>query len=186
MRHPESDGAAHPPKRAPDAVDDAIRQWSETWPELDVSALEVFGRLHRSYVQYAARLNEVFIRHDINLASFDVLTALRRSGPPYKMTSRGLAESSLVSTGGVTLRVDRLESAGLVTRERDEHDRRVVYVRLTDAGLDKIHAVAKEHFANEADMLVGLSGRERTDLGALLSRLETSIVTSGEAQSDSA
>ena len=186
MGQPDAGDSVQPSPHLPDAVDDATRQWAETWPDLDVSALQVFGRLHRSYVRYAARLNEVFLRHDINLASFDVLTALRRSGAPYKMTSRALAESSLVSTGGVTLRVDRLESAGLVVRERDDADRRVVYVRLTDAGLDKIHAVAKEHFANESDMLVGLSTVERAELGGLLSRLETSIVTSGEAESDSA
>ncbi|KXP14015.1 MarR family winged helix-turn-helix transcriptional regulator [Tsukamurella pseudospumae] len=170
-------GSGRRDQRPSDAVDQATEQWHETWPDLDVSPLQVFGRLHRSYVRYAASLTDLFARHDINIASFDVLTALRRSGAPYRMTSRDLAESSLVSTGGVTLRVDRLEAAGLVTRERDVDDRRVVYVRLTDAGLDKIHTVAREHFANEADMLAGLEADERSELGSLLSRLETSIVT---------
>lgn len=159
----------------PDAVDEAVNQWASTWPDLDVSPMEVFGRLHRCYLRYSASLTEVFTRHGINLAAFDVLTALRRSGPPFKMTSRELADSTLISTGGVTLRVDRLESAGLVARERDRNDRRVVYVRLTGAGLDKIHAVAREHFANEADMLLGLDADEQAQLGGLLSRLETSI-----------
>ncbi|BDH56753.1 MarR family transcriptional regulator [Tsukamurella sp. PLM1] len=174
--------------REPDTVDFAIAQWGRNWPGLDVSPLGVLGRLHRTYLLYSQQLNDVFEKHGINLASFDVLATLRRSGPPYQMASRELALASLVSTGGVTLRVDRLEAAGLVERERDRDDRRVVYVRLTDAGLEKIHTVAREHFANEARLLEGLSAEERSSLGELLSTLERSIVSAGgaEPESDSA
>ncbi|WP_019203605.1 MarR family winged helix-turn-helix transcriptional regulator [Tsukamurella sp. 1534] len=175
-------------RREPDTVDFATAQWAENWPDLDVSPLAVLGRLHRTYLLYSQQLNDVFEKHGINLASFDVLATLRRSGPPYQMASRELALASLVSTGGVTLRVDRLEAAGLVERERDRDDRRVVYVRLTDAGLEKIHTVAREHFANEARLLEGLSAAERSSLGELLSTLERSIVAAGgaEPESDSA
>lgn len=82
-----------------DAVDDIVDQWAHQWPELDVSPLKVLGRLHRSYLRYQASLAVVFEEHGINMASFDVLAALRRSGPPYRMTSGQLAESALVTTG---------------------------------------------------------------------------------------
>ncbi|MFI6433352.1 MarR family winged helix-turn-helix transcriptional regulator [Rhodococcus oryzae] len=161
-----------------DAVDDIVSQWASQWPDLDVSALHVFGRLHRSYLRYQTSLAAVFDKHDINIASFDVLAALRRSGPPFRMTSGQLAEMSLVTTGGVTLRVDRLEKAGLVTRERDTEDRRVVYAQLTDKGLRVIQEAALEHFANEARMLAGLSAAERDQLAGLLRKLEHSIESS--------
>jgi DNA-binding MarR family transcriptional regulator len=172
-----------PTKRAPDydAVDDIVSQWNRQWPELDVSALHVFGRLHRTYLRYQASLAAVFEQHGINMASFDVLAALRRSGPPYRMTSGQLAESSLVTTGGITLRVDRLEKAGLVVRERDPDDRRVVYARLTDEGLRVVDTTAEAHFGNESRMLANLSQDKRKQLARLLLELEHSIVTSETA-----
>lgn len=172
-----------PSKRAPDrdAVDDIVSQWNRQWPELDVSALHVFGRLHRTYLRYQSSLTSVFEEHGINMASFDVLAALRRSGPPYRMTSGQLAESSLVTTGGITLRVDRLEKQGLVVRERDPEDRRVVYARLTDEGLRVIDAAAEAHFDNESRMLANLSPDKRKQLARLLLELEHSVVTSETA-----
>src|ERR1700761_7118541 len=87
-----------------DAVDVIIAQWQRELPGLDVSALAVFGRLHRSYLLYAARLTEIFSRYGINPASFDVRAALRRSGPPYRATAGRLARTGLITTGGVTQR----------------------------------------------------------------------------------
>ncbi|MQY28693.1 MarR family winged helix-turn-helix transcriptional regulator [Nocardia aurantia] len=166
-------------KSAPDrdAVDHIVGQWNEQWPALDVSPLEVFGRMHRSYLRYQTSLAAVFEKHGINMAAFDVLAALRRSGPPYRMTSGQLAETALVTTGGTTLRVDRLEKAGLVERERDPDDRRIVYARLTDAGKQVLEQTAAEHFANESRMLAGLTTDERHQLAGLLRKLEQSIVT---------
>lgn len=170
----------------PDAVDDIVLQWARQWPDLDVSALHIFGRMHRSYLRYQSSLSAVFERHGINVASFDVLAALRRSGPPYQMTSGQLAEMSLVTTGGVTLRVDRLEQAGLVERERDATDRRVVYARLTAKGKEVFDAAAEEHFENENHMLAGLNAPERKQLADLFRKLERSIVASETATDSSA
>lgn len=163
---------------ARDAVDDIVSQWAGQWPDLDVAALHVFGRLHRSYLRYQTSLAALFDAHGINMASFDVLAALRRSGPPFRMTAGRLAEMSLVTTGGITLRVDRLEKAGLVTRVRDTEDRRVVYAQLTDKGLQVIEDAAVAHFANESRMLAGLSEAERDRLAGLLRKLEHSIESS--------
>lgn len=159
-----------------DPVDIIVSQWEHEIPDLDVSALAVFGRLHRGYVRYAAALGEVFGRYGINMASFDVLAALRRSGPPYRRTAGDLAGIGLITTGGLTLRLDRLEQAGLITRERDTADRRVVYAQLTAAGLELTGQVAREHFANELRMLAGLSKSERTQLADLLAKLERSLI----------
>jgi len=162
-------------RQSRDPVDIIIAQWEREIPDMDVSALAVFGRLHRSYLRYSALIGEVFDRHGINQASFDVLTALRRSEPPHRRTAGELAVTGLITTGGLTLRLDRLEQAGLIIRERDADDRRVVHAQLTDAGLKLIDQVAREHFANELEMLSGLSKPERAQLAALLAKLERSL-----------
>ncbi|WP_285580427.1 MarR family winged helix-turn-helix transcriptional regulator [Actinoallomurus iriomotensis] len=159
----------------PDAVDLILEQWARELPALDASPMEVLGRLHRSFLRYQGLVSELFDRHGLNMAAFDVLAALRRSGAPYRRTAGELAQIALVTTGGITLRLDRLESAGLVTRERDSDDRRVVFAQLTDKGLDVVNTVAKAHFANEDRMLAGLNEAERRQLGLLLSKLERSL-----------
>lgn len=158
-----------------DAVDAIMTQWQRELPDLDVSALAVFGRLHRGYLRYATLIGPVFDRHGISMAAFDVLAALRRSGLPYRRTAGELANIGLVTTGGVTLRLDRLEAAGLIVRERDTSDRRVVYAQLTADGLELTECVAREHFSNEQHMLAGLTEAERRQLADLLGKLEGSL-----------
>lgn len=176
---------AHTDRTTPDAVDMIVEQWRHTRPELDTSALAVFGRLHRNYHRYHAQIGALFERHGISMGTFDVLTALRRSGEPYRLPAGVLAQQTLVSTGGLTQRVDRLEKSGLACRERNVGDGRVVYVRLTEQGREVIDAVADDHFANERAMLIGLTTAERQQLGGLLHRLERSMelaeLAAGEA-----
>lgn len=158
-----------------DGVDDVIGQWARVRPELDVSAMEVFGRLHRSFLLYRAAIGSAFAEFGTNEAGFDVLATLRRSGAQHRLTAGELARRTLVTTGGMTLRVKRLEKAGYVRRERDEDDNRLVYVELTDDGLDLVDRVAAEHFQNMKRMLSGLSIRDRDQLARLLSRLHRSL-----------
>ncbi|WP_132879908.1 MarR family winged helix-turn-helix transcriptional regulator [Tamaricihabitans halophyticus] len=160
---------------SPDAVDLIVEQWRHSRPELDTSALAVLGRLHRSYRRYHAQIGALFDRHGISMGAFDLLSALRRSGEPYRLSAGVLAEQTLVTTGGLTQRVDRLEEQGLVVRERNVGDGRVVHVRLTDEGRALIDKVADDHFANERGMLIGLTGAERQQLAGLLRRLERSM-----------
>lgn len=164
----------------PDQLERMIAQWERELPGLDVSPLAVFGRLHRGYLRYAALLAEVFDKYGINMASFDVLAALRRSGPPYRRTAGDLASTGLITSGGLTLRLDRLENAGLIVRERDAADRRVVYAQLTAEGLELTDRAAKEHFANEERMLSGLTAADRRQLAALLAKLERSLLEAGK------
>ncbi|MBO1331811.1 MarR family winged helix-turn-helix transcriptional regulator [Streptomyces sp. VRA16 Mangrove soil] len=161
-----------------DAVAQIVADWARERPELDTSPLEVLARLHRSFLRYNAKLNASIEHHGLSVAGFDVLTALRRSGKPYRLTAGQLADSGLVSSAGVTLRMDRLEKDGLIVRERDADDRRVVYSRLTDEGLAKVDEVFAEHLDNESRMLAGLSPSERRQLARLLGKLERSIVDS--------
>ncbi|MEU0598088.1 MarR family transcriptional regulator [Streptomyces sp. NPDC006393] len=168
--------------RRPDAVAGIVEDWARERPHLDTAPLEVLARLHRAYLQYHSRLTSQIERHGLSVAGFDVLTALRRSGAPYRLTAGQLAASGLISSAGVTLRLDRLEKDGLLVRERDADDRRVVYSRLTDAGLRKVDEVFAEHLENERRMLGGVSPAERRQLARLLTKLERSIVESDEAE----
>ncbi|WP_369206368.1 MarR family winged helix-turn-helix transcriptional regulator [Streptomyces sp. PU-14G] len=159
-----------------DAVAGIIEDWARERPDLDTAPLEVLARLHRSFLHYSARMQGPIERHGLSVAGFDVLTALRRSGAPYRLTAGQLADSGLVSSAGVTLRIDRLEKDGLLVRERDAEDRRIVYSRLTDAGLATVDEVFAEHLDNERRMLGGLSPAERRQLARLLSKLERSLL----------
>ncbi len=173
----------------PDMVDSIVAQWGAARPDLDVSAIEVFGRLHRSFLRYQAHLSALFAEFGINMAAFDVLTALRRSGPPYRRSAGELADTALVTLAGLSLRIDRLETAGLVARERDEHDRRIVHCVLTERGMKLVDEVASAHFENESRMLAGLSTTERKQLAGLLAKLEISLADasiSGQPHKDSA
>lgn len=162
-----------------------VEDWARERPGLDTSPLEVLARLHHAYLHYQSRLTAQIERHGLSVAGFDVLTALRRAGAPYRLTAGQLASSGLISSAGVTLRLDRLENDGLLVRERDVEDRRVVYSRLTDAGLKKVDEVFAEHLENERRMLGGLSLTERRQLARLLSGLERSIVESASMEEGS-
>jgi hypothetical protein len=106
-----------------DSVDAIVEQWRRERPDLDPSPIALFGRVHRVYLRYQAVLGKTFAKHGLNSAAFDVLAALRRSGPPYRKTGTQLASGSLLSSAGVTFRLDRLEQAGLIDRQRDHDDR---------------------------------------------------------------
>ncbi|WP_093803803.1 MarR family winged helix-turn-helix transcriptional regulator [Streptomyces sp. Wb2n-11] len=169
-----------------DAVAKVIEDWARERPDLDTSPLEVLARLHRSFLRYSAKLTTSIEHHGLSVAGFDVLTALRRAGEPYRLTAGQLADSGLVSSAGVTLRIDRLEKDGLIVRERDADDRRVVYSRLTDKGLATVDTVFAEHLENESRMLGGVSPAERRQLARLLRKLESSIVASDGGATGSA
>src|ERR1700761_8519242 len=98
--------AARKSEKKRDVVDALVSEWENELPDLDFSGVAVFGRLHRDYHRYAARIEEVFNRYGINAASFTVLAPLGGGGPPYRRTAGDLANTGLVTTGGLTLRLD--------------------------------------------------------------------------------
>lgn len=158
-----------------DYVDNLIAQWRIEDPELDVSPLHIFGRLHRLYLMYNHAISVTFEQYEINAAGFDVLSTLKRSGGDYTLTPTQLAEFSLVTSGGISLRLNRLEDAGLVERTREKSDRRSVHVRLTAKGQKLISEVAQVHFAKEEEMIAGLTAEETDDLAELLRKLGGSV-----------
>jgi DNA-binding MarR family transcriptional regulator len=169
---------------AGDLIDEIVRQWRVMRPELDPSPISVLGRLHRSYLRYQTLSNRLFEKYGLNAASFDVLVTLRRAGAPYRRSAKELGEISLLTSAGVTLRLDRLEKAGLIVRERDPDDRRIVYSRLTDEGFALIDSILAEHLENERQMLAGLSERQRKELASLLRALDSSLKAAGSSLAD--
>lgn len=163
-------------KTKPDPVDHIISSWGEVSPDLDVSPMQVFGRLHRAYLLYRQEITALFDEMGTSTSGFEVLAALRRQ-PEFRAAAGDLAHSTLVTTGGLTLRVRRLEAEGLVTRTRDTRDNRVVYVELTAKGKDLVDRVAEHHFANLGRLLGHLSERERATLAGGLNKLEQSMTS---------
>lgn len=147
---------------APDRIDLLRAAWERERPDLDVSPQGVITRLHRVANHLTDRLVEVYRRHGLGEGDFDVLATLRRSGAPYERSAGDLAEHTLVTTGGMTKRIDRLQAAGLVERRRDTNDGRGRVVALTARGLEVIDSAFTEHIANE-HRLLAMIGPERAD-----------------------
>jgi DNA-binding MarR family transcriptional regulator len=157
-----------------DAVDRITHQWRTVRSDLDVSPLEVIGRVSRLSRLVDRRLAVNFARHGIEAWMYDVLATLRRSGEPYELTAGDLVRQTMVTTGAITNRIDRLEARGFVER-RSTSDRRKVIVRLTDAGFDKVEDVVQSHLDVERELLAALSQPQQRELASLLRRALTSL-----------
>lgn len=152
-----------------DHVDHLLEQWAAERPSLDTGPLSVAARVVRLEVFLARTSQQALAAHGVNEGEGNVLAALRRSGPPYALTPTDLYRSLLLSSGAMTNRVDRLEEAGLVARERDPADRRRILVRLTDAGRERIDDAMDAHVgALDGALSVALTTSERDQLARLL------------------
>lgn len=154
-----------------DAVDRLLAQWARERPDLDTAPIGVIGRISRAARLADGALRRNFARVDLDPPSFDVLATLRRAGEPYELSPGDLVRTSMVTSGAVSQRLDRLEDRGLVTRQRSRADARVVVVRLTDAGRRAVEEVLPSHLATEAELLAPLSEAEQEQLAGLLRRL---------------
>jgi DNA-binding MarR family transcriptional regulator len=155
----------------------AVEQWKRERPDLDVSPMLVLGRLNEASSLVAReRLAPLFARFGLQAGEFDVLATLRRSGQPYALTPTALYEATMVTSGAMTNRLDRLEKAGLILRGPHPNDRRGIVVQLTDKGLALIDAALTAHVANEHEILAGLTVAERDTLAGLLAKLIGSSV----------
>ncbi len=169
-----------------DEVDEILDQWRSERPELDPSPMAVFGRVARVFSRQREAQARVFGPLGLTTAAFDLLANLRRSGPPHRKTASSLAASAMISTGGVTFRMDFLEAAGLIRRVRDTQDRRVVYAELLPAGFELIDRAIEDHLATEHAILSRLSREDRAQLATLLARLERALVEYAGADGHSA
>ena len=154
-----------------DEIDRIVGQWNGVRPDLDVSATHVLQRITRLSLLQEASFAQVFARHGLTWGEYLVLAALRRAGPPYQMNPTALYESVMLSSGGMTKRLDHLERAGLVERLPDPTDRRGRLVALTDRGRELVDAAVVDHLANEEGLLGALSASERRVLTDLLRKL---------------
>ncbi|MBO0880168.1 MAG: MarR family transcriptional regulator [Mycobacterium sp.] len=155
-----------------DSVSVVLEQWRRARPDLDFSPIATVGRLMRLSRLWDKEIKDFLARHDLEPGEFDILTTLRRSaGPPYELTAGAFLAASLVTSGAITQRVDRMAAKGLVRRIPDGTDRRVVRIRLTDRGLGVIDDLLPKHLANEARLLQSLSPTALKQFTTQLSRL---------------
>ena len=155
----------------------AVEQWARERPDLDVTPMLVLGRLNEvSSLVARERLAPLFARFGLQAGEFDVLATLRRSGQPYALTPTALYEATMVTSGAMTNRLDRLEKAGLILRGPHPNDRRGIVVQLTEQGLALIDEALTAHVANEHEILAGLTQAERETLALLLGKLIGSLV----------
>jgi DNA-binding MarR family transcriptional regulator len=154
-----------------DVVDRIIEQWRVERPDLDPSAKAVTGRIVRAADLVARRNQAAFAPWGIKGGEYSALSALRRSGAPYELSPSQMHEHLMVTSGGLSLMLDRLERAGLVRRRPHPDDRRSVLVSLTDEGLRTIDGAMTAHATVEQEIVAGLSAREVTQLATLLAKL---------------
>jgi DNA-binding MarR family transcriptional regulator len=151
-----------------DEVDRLVDAWQRERPDLDVDPMQVLSRVTRLARHLDLARRAAFAAHQLETWEFDVLSALRRAGSPYELSPGRLIRETMVTSGTMTNRVDRLADKGLVERLPDPADRRGVIVRLTDAGRERVDAALEGLLTQERLLLADLSGAEQTRLAALL------------------
>lgn len=156
---------------ARDDVDEIVDAWRRERPDLDPEALHVFSRLSRLARRLDLDRATAFARHDLDGWEFDVLSALRRAGAPYELSPGQLVQQTLVTSGTMTNRVDRLVRRGWVERQPSPTDRRGVLVRLTDDGRTTVDAAMADLLERERDLLVDLDAPQQRDLVGHLRQL---------------
>ena len=154
-----------------DEVDDLVAAWQAQRPDLDTEPLHVLSRVSRLAKHLDIARRSAFASHDLETWEFDVLSALRRQGPPFQLTPGALLRATLVTSGTMTNRIDRLAETGLVRREPDPRDRRGVLVTLTQSGRDRVDAALEDLLTSERALLASLGNPERDQLADLLRTL---------------
>ncbi len=157
---------------AMDHVDFITQQWERERPDLDVTAMGVIGRVARLYLAYQRGMHATFAEFGLNAAKFDVLATLRRSGAPYTLSPGDLLKATMVASGTMTNRIDRLEADGLVKREVNPEDSRSFLVGLTEEGLALVDRAVTAHVQTQAQLLEGLETQEVETFKELLSKAQ--------------
>src|SRR5437773_9497539 len=160
----------------PDWIDRVVERWSALQPGLPVDAYHVTGRISRIAARIAQREDEVFARYGLTRGDVGVLSALRISLPPHTLSPTQLFRGLMLSSAGMTKRLDRLEQRGLIKRNPDPKDRRGVMIQLSESGRRLVAKAVAENTRTEAEILKGLGPKERRlladSLRALLHELE--------------
>lgn len=162
-------------EEAPDEVDRIVAAWRDVRPDLDVAPMQILSRVTRLSRQLDRKRKAVFASHGLEIWAFDVLSSLRRAGDPYQMSPSALTVELLVTSGTMTNRIDRLVTAGWVSRQRDPADRRGILVGLTEEGRQKVDDALADFLHLEAQMLRALDDAECTTLTDSLRHLVASV-----------
>jgi DNA-binding MarR family transcriptional regulator len=157
--------------RMRDEVDRLVEAWQRERADLDLRPMEVLSRVTRLGHHLDRARRQAFAEHAIESWEFDVLAALRRAGTPYELSPGRLLRETLVTSGTMTNRVDRLAARGLVERLPDPSDRRGVLVRLTATGRSTVDGALEGLLRRERDLLAGLDGDDQQRLAGLLRSL---------------
>jgi len=158
-----------------DQIDEVLGSWRSTRPSIDTGPLEVTGRLSRIGPLLGRRQEAVFSRFGVNRGEVGALSALRVSGPPHRLSPTRLGRGLMLSSAGVTSRIDRLERRGLVRRLPDPDDRRGVIVELTDEGAGLVDEAVAAVAESDRQLLARLDADEIAQLQALLKKLLASL-----------
>jgi DNA-binding MarR family transcriptional regulator len=154
-----------------DEVDELVEAWARERGDLDLAPVAVFSRISRLARHLDLARRQAFTDHGIESWEFDVLAALRRAGAPYELSPGRLIRETLVTSGTMTNRVDRLAARGYVERYPDPEDRRGVIVRLTAEGKTAVDAAFEALLDAERSLLADLPAKEQQKLAALLRSL---------------
>jgi DNA-binding MarR family transcriptional regulator len=158
-----------------DKIESIIKQWNKERPDLDVSSMELIGRIKKVNGHLVKEMDKTFTAHDLNHASFDVLATLRRSGKPYALSPNELLATMMITSGTMTNRIDRLVKAGLVDRIANPNDGRGFIISLTESGFNLIDKTVTSHVATQSMLTSGLLTEEQQQLNVLLSKFLSSF-----------
>lgn len=159
-----------------DGVDRVEQDWRRERPDIDVSSVGVVTRIWRIARHLEHQRKQQLAGMDTDRGTMDVLAMLRRAGAPYRQTAGALTRSALITSGGVSQRLDRLERAGLITRHVDPEDRRRVDVELTPAGVELVDSLLTDLMDHDTAVLAAaLDGDEQETLRRLLRKLLLSL-----------
>ncbi len=156
------------PQMADDRVDSVLSDWESERPELDSDCLALELRFQLVARRMAAEVTSALSELDLEWFEYDVLSALRRQGPPFQLSASDITEAAMISPGAVTNRIDRLKKRGLVSRVEDAEDRRRVIIGLTQAGIDLANQASEARFACADRSLGGLDAAQLAHLDQLL------------------
>jgi len=156
---------------ANDEVDRIVDAWRRERPDLDFAPLQVLSRVGRLARHLERARRTAFAASDLELWEFDVLSALRRAGAPYQLSPKALLQQTLVSSGTMTNRIDRLVERSLVERRTDPNDGRGILVVMTERGRDRVDSAIALLLQGESELLDGLSQSDQDRLAGLLRKL---------------
>jgi DNA-binding MarR family transcriptional regulator len=154
-----------------DEVDRIVDDWERERPDLDFAPLQVLSRVARLAKHLDRARRQAFARSELEASEFDVLSALRRAGAPYRLSPKQLLQQTLVSSGTMTNRIDRLVARQLVERRTDPNDGRGILVVMTEPGRERVDAAISTLLAAESELLRHLSRADQERLSGLLRKL---------------